>query len=152
MPNTPARVLALQAGEVDYVDGYYFPLSSVKTVENDKRFQVRETLWPTDDLIILNNKNPPLDNVKVRQALMIATDRQYIQKNIFFGQGDVATSAVDNRLTWAHNPAVNYNKLYPYDPARAAALLTEAGFPPKADCTRFTLRLVFDTARPEYVK
>src|SRR2546430_1579876 len=41
--------------------------------------------------------------------------------------------------------------MYPYSPAKAMALLDEAGFKAGADGVRFPLRLSFDTARPEYV-
>jgi peptide/nickel transport system substrate-binding protein len=59
-------------------------------------------------------------------------------------------SAFDTRLGWAYNPNVDYEKLYPYDPKRAAALLDEAGVRPGPDGVRFTMRLSFDAGRPEY--
>jgi peptide/nickel transport system substrate-binding protein len=86
----------------------------------------------------------------VRQALLTAIDRNYLLQNVFLGTGQVGRSIVDTRLTWAYNPAVDYEKLYPYDPKRAAALLDEAGLKPGPDAVRFVMRLSFDTGRPEY--
>ena len=151
LPDPSARVLALQAGEIDFIDEYYFPLSSYKIIASDPRFQVKEVGYPSDDLIIFNTKRAPFDNPKVRQALLMAIDREYIHKFVHFGVGSVGESAIDTRLKWAHNPAVAYDKLYAFDPARAKATLDEAGFKPGADGTRFTINLVFSTARAEDV-
>src|SRR5579883_789151 len=152
MPDSATRLLALQAGEIDFVDEYYFPLSSYGSLKKDPRFQLEEVSYPSDDLIILNTKRPPLDNPKVRQALLVAIDRDYIHKNVFYGIGSIARSSIDTRIDWAYNPKVDYEKMYAYDPARAKALLDEAGVKPGADGTRFTLSLLFDTGRPEYIQ
>ena len=150
MPDSAARILALRAGEVDFIDEYYFPLSAHAQFANDKNFVLQDISYPSDDLAIINTKKPPLDNAKVRQALMTAIDREFLHKAVFYGIGGVSQSAIDTRIAWAHNPAVAYSKLYPYDPKRAAALLDEAGVKPGADGSRFTLRLSFDAGRPEY--
>src|SRR5579875_3768460 len=152
MPDSSTRLLTLQAGEIDYIDEYYFPLSAYQNIARDSRFQLKEVSYPSDDLIIFNTKRPPLDNPKVRQALLMALDRDYIHKNVFYGIGSIAVSPIDTRIKWAYNPAVNYEKMYPYDPARAKATLDEAGVKPGADGTRFTISLLFDTGRPEYVQ
>ena len=150
IPEASARLLALQAGEVDYIDQYYFPLSAHDILAKDPRFSLKEVSYPSVDLIILNTRKPPLDQAKVRQALLTAIDRNYLLKNVFLGTGQVGRSIIDTRLAWAYNPAVDYEKLYAYDAKRAAALLDEAGFKPGPDGTRITLRLSFDTGRPEY--
>jgi peptide/nickel transport system substrate-binding protein len=150
VPDPSARLLALQAGEVDYIDQYYFPLSAHDLLAKDPRFVLKEVSYPSVDLIILNTRKAPLDQAKVRQALLTAIDRNYLLQNVFLGTGQVGRSIVDTRLTWAYNPAVDYEKLYPYDPKRAAALLDEAGLKPGPDAVRFVMRLSFDTGRPEY--
>ena len=150
MPDASARMLALQAGEVDYIDQYYFPISALNVLRNDPRFSLKEVSYPSTDIIILNTKKKPLDNPKVRQALLTAIDRQFILKNVFLGSGQVGKSAFDTRLGWSYNPNVDFDKLYPYSAERAKQLLDEAGLKPGPDGTRFTLRLSFDTARGEY--
>lgn len=150
MPESSSRILALQAGEIDYINEYYFPLSSYQMFKNDPRFQVEDVSYPGDDLIIFNTRKAPLDKREVRQALLTALDRAYIHKNVFYDVGGTAVSAIDTRLEWAYNPAVNYDKMYAYDPKRAAKMLDDAGVKPGADGVRFTLRVTYDTARPEY--
>jgi peptide/nickel transport system substrate-binding protein len=150
IPEPSARLLALQAGEVDYIDQYYFPLSAYAILAGDKRFSLKEVSYPSLDLIILNTRKAPLNQVKVRQALLTAIDRNYLLKTVFLSTGQVARSIIDTRLAWAYNPAVDYETLYPYDPKRAAALLDEAGFPSGPGGVRMALRLSFDTGRPEY--
>ncbi|MBK9363078.1 MAG: hypothetical protein IPM99_19225 [Rubrivivax sp.] len=86
----------------------------------------------------------------MRQALLIAVDRQFIHDRVYHGLGGVPLSAFDTRL-WAHNKAVNYQKMYPYDPAKARQLLDAAGVRPGPDGTRFTMRLLFETAKPEWL-
>jgi peptide/nickel transport system substrate-binding protein len=147
-----SRILALQAGELDYIEYYWFPLDSYKLVANDKRFQTAEVSYPTITHLLINTKQPPLDNPKVRQALMVALDRNYIQKNVFFGLGQPAVSTFDSRIEWAYNPKVNYEKMYPYDPAKAKAMLDEAGVKPGADGTRFTINFLFDSTRPDFLQ
>lgn len=150
MPDAAARVLALRAGEVDYVVPDYVPLSSVQMFEKDKNFQVQEVSYPGSDIIILNTKNPALSKPEVRQALLMAIDRQFIHEKVYYGLGGVPLSAFDTRL-WAYNKAVNYDSLYPYDPAKARELLDAAGLKPGPDGTRMTMRLVFETGKPEWL-
>ena len=150
MPDSSARILALQAGEIDFVDEYYFPLSAYKLFSGDPRFDVHDVSYPSDDLIIFNTRNAPLDKPQVRQALLTALDRDYIHKNVFYDTGSIARSSIDTRIPWAYDPAVDYEKMYAYDPAKAAKLLDEAGVKPGADGVRFSVRLSFDTGRPEY--
>ena len=152
MPDASGRVLALRAGEVDYIDQFYFPLSAYTIFAKNPQFQLREQPFPLDDIIMLNVERAPLNNVKVRQALMTAIDRNYILRNVFFGLGKVSLSAIDTRIDWAYDPSVNYEKMYPFDPVKAAALLDEAGVKPGADGVRFTINLVFDTGRAEYIQ
>lgn len=152
LPNASARILALQAGEVDYINEYYFPLNAHAQLSLDPRFQLEEVSYPSDDLVILNTQRPPLDRADVRQALMTALDRQYLHEVVFYGLGGVGVGPIDSRITWAYDPEVDYETMYPYDPARAMALLDAAGVRTGADGNRFTLDLVFDTGRPEQVQ
>lgn len=150
MPNAPSRALALQSGDVDVITYTAFPLSSVTTFSNDKNFVMREKGSPILELGLLNVKTPILSNKKVRQALLTAIDRDFVKASVFKGLGNFASSAIDTRLKWAYNPEVNLSKIYAYDPAGAEKMLDEAGFPRKADGTRFELRLVYETAVAEY--
>ncbi len=72
-----------------------------------------------------NTTHKPLDNVQVRRALDMAIDKQAIIKSVYEGAATVATNPMPPSQ-WSYNKAL---KDAPYDPARARALLKEAGFP-----------------------
>ena len=145
IPDTASRVLALKAGEVDYIYFYYFSASQYPQVAGDPNLQFREHGAPEDHLILFNVRKAPFNDPKVRQALFMAIDRAFIKKAVFQNLGTVMQSAINSHLTWAHNPDVNLGKIYPFDPAKAAAMLDDAGLKPKADGTRFEIRLVYDS-------
>ena len=150
MPDAAARVLALRAGEVDYIVPDYMPLSAVQMIDKNPQFQMREVSYPGSDIIILNTKNPALSKPEVRQALLVAIDRQFIHDKVYYGLGGVPRSSFDTRL-WAYDKAIDYQTMYAYDPARARQMLDAAGLKPGADGTRMTMRLLFETGRPEWL-
>jgi dipeptide transport system substrate-binding protein len=71
-----------------------------------------------------NVKKKPFGNLKVRQALTMAINRDAIIKAVFRGAGKVAKNPIPPTI-WSYN---NATKAYPYDPARAKKLLAEAGY------------------------
>jgi peptide/nickel transport system substrate-binding protein len=150
IPNASARVLALRSGAVDVVPYNVFPLSSVTSIGRDKNFTLREKGNPNLELALLNHKTPTLAKKEVRQALLTAIDRVFVKRSVFQGLGNFAASSVDTRITWAYNPAVDLTKMYPFDPKKAEQMLDAAGLPRKADGSRFDLRIVYESARPEY--
>ena len=66
----------------------------------------------------------PFDDIRVRQALNYAVDKESIVKNIYQGLAAVIPTMV-GPLNTGYAPV----KGYPYDPARAKKLLAEAGYP-----------------------
>jgi peptide/nickel transport system substrate-binding protein len=92
-----------------------------------------------------------LNDKRVRQALFMATDRDYLVKNAFFNTGSVGIAPFTTEIAWAADPAVDYRKMYPFDVARANALLDEAGVKRDQNGKRFSVRMVtFATQYPEY--
>ena len=74
--------------------------------------------------ISLQKDNPLLADLRVRQALLLALDRKTLVNKLFSGHATVAVSWI-NALEPNFTPDV---ATYGYDPARARALLKEAGF------------------------
>jgi peptide/nickel transport system substrate-binding protein len=70
-----------------------------------------------------NVKEKPFDNLKMRQAIAYAVDRDKIIRELLSGQAKVAHSILPE-ASWAYSAPVKYN----YDPARAKQLLQEAGY------------------------
>jgi peptide/nickel transport system substrate-binding protein len=117
-----AQVAALLAGDVDA-----FPrfgnLDSLAQFQSDPRFKV--TIGGTEGKTILamNNKKKPLDDLKVRQAIAYAIDHKAI---IDGSQNGIATP-IGSHLTPNDPGYVDLTGQYPHDPAKAKALLKEAG-------------------------
>ena len=115
----------LQAGRVDIAP---LPTSlspdAVRRLEGDPNLQVKIFNGSNVYLLTLNTSSAPLDNVKVRQAIAYAIDRESLIKNLLLGLGKIAHSIIPEE-SWAYSPGQTYS----YDPARAKKLLDEAGFP-----------------------
>jgi peptide/nickel transport system substrate-binding protein len=146
IPDTSARVLALKAGEIDYIYFYYFSAEQYSQIAGDPKIQVRERGTPEDHLIIWNTRRTPFDQVKVRQALFTAIDRDYIRKAVFQNLGSVMQGAIDSRIAWANDPTIDLGQMYPYDPQKAAAMLDDAGLKSGTDGKRCKINLVYDSA------
>ncbi len=145
MPDAAARVLALQTGEVDYLAYQSLPASAVPQLKNDPNIVVTNKGFESLGTIVMltfNTEQPNLKDKRVRQAISMAIDRDYINEHADYGLGVPATSPFAS-TNWAYEPNVTK---YPYDPQKAAALLDEAGYKPGPDGTRMTLRLTCDTA------
>jgi peptide/nickel transport system substrate-binding protein len=83
-----------------------------------------------------NVDNPHCKDVRVRQAIAHALDKDAIGKVVWYGYGKPAISPVPSTLTAFHDASV---PTYPFDLKKAEALLDEAGFKRGADGLRFTL-------------
>jgi peptide/nickel transport system substrate-binding protein len=79
--------------------------------------------------LALNQTDPRFTDVRVRQAFVYAIDRQAIIKSVELGYGSIANSPITPALAAYYDPSLASK--YPYDPAKAKDLLTQAGW--KAD-------------------
>ena len=81
--------------------------------------------------LALNQTDARFTDVRVRQAFVDAIDRNAIIKSVELGYGSIANSPISPALS-AYYDKSQASK-YPYDPAKAKALLAEAGWTPGAD-------------------
>jgi len=72
--------------------------------------------------LTLNCSQPPLNDVRVRQAIAYAVDREGMIRDLLLGQGKIAHSILPEE-SWAYSAG----QKYPFDPAAAKKLLDEAG-------------------------
>jgi peptide/nickel transport system substrate-binding protein len=79
----------------------------------------------------LNQTDSRFTDVRVRQAFVNAIDRQAIIKSVELGYGSIANSPITPALKAYYDPSLASK--YPYDPAKATALLKEAGWTPGAN-------------------
>ena len=121
--DTNAQLAALQAGDIDMVGVALSPENAIQ-LKGDPNIKVTEGSATTEITLALNNTRKPLDNPLVRQAITHAIDKETIVKGAMFGYGTVIG-------THASPIEPYYEDLnpYPYDPAKAKALLTQAGYP-----------------------
>src|SRR5271165_2356134 len=117
-----AAVAAMLAGDVDAFPRFA-NVQALGQFRSDPRFQVLVGGTEGKTILALNNKKPPLDNLKVRQAIAYAIDR----KAIIDGAMDGFGAPIGSHLTPNDPGYVDLTAMYPHDPAKAKALLKEAG-------------------------
>jgi peptide/nickel transport system substrate-binding protein len=116
-------VQRLLTGEVDYI-GELTP-TDVRPLEGRKDIALQPIKVGRWYFLQWHVNAPPFDNAKLRQAIAHGIDRNRLNEITMRGQGSVSDSATPDGLWW-YDPAV---KSYPHDPAKAKALLAEAGYP-----------------------
>ncbi|MFN8926014.1 MAG: peptide ABC transporter substrate-binding protein [Rhodospirillales bacterium] len=127
--NLPALEANLLSGDVDYVSGELgFTIDQLLALQKRQPDRFTYTYRPglVYEHIDLNLDNPLLKDVRVRQALLYAIDREVVTKELFEGKQPVAHTSV-NPIDANFDPNV---PKYGFDPAKARQLLDAAGFRP----------------------
>jgi peptide/nickel transport system substrate-binding protein len=128
IPDDAIRILKLQAGEVDGAE--FIPYARVAELKGDPNLNME--LFPSTKVTYLTlNIRPklkdgtpnPLSDVRVRQALNYAIDKEALIKVVTFGVGTPMRSYMSSSTPLFYGPA----PAYAYDPAKAKALMKEAG-------------------------
>ncbi|MEQ9814631.1 MAG: ABC transporter substrate-binding protein [Azospirillaceae bacterium] len=118
-----AQVAALRTGEIDVFPNMGAP-ELLGEFEADDDFVVMLGFTEGEAILALNHRREPYSDVRVRQALTHAVDREAVIQGALAGYGQVIGSHYPPNLP----DYVDYSGLYPYDPARAQELLAEAGY------------------------
>jgi len=119
-----AAFASMMAEDIDVFVGFPAP-ENLPQFEADPRFQVLVGSTEGETILAMNNKQAPFDNVKVREAVAHAIDRQAIIDGAMFGYG----TPIGTHFA-PHNPAyVDELALSSFDPEKSKALLAEAGLP-----------------------
>jgi peptide/nickel transport system substrate-binding protein len=118
------RALALESGEADIM-GEVPPQDALR-LEGDDRFTLYQVPIPGQPLqFFLNTERPPTDDLRVRQALQLATDKEEIVSTVFQRYSPLAHGPL-SAATLGYEPAVV--DMYAYAPEQAIARLEEAGW------------------------
>lgn len=118
-----AAFAAMMAQDIDAFAGFPAP-ENLPQFEADPRFQVLVGSTEGETILSTNNKLPPLDDVRVREAIAHAIDRQAIIDGAMFGLG----TPIGTHFA-PHNPDyVDLTAQSNYDPEKSKALLAEAGY------------------------
>jgi peptide/nickel transport system substrate-binding protein len=130
---TPALLANLLSGDVDMVNGEGVGLTIDQVIQLQKQHpdQFTYIFRPalTYEHIDQQINNPILADPATRRALLYAIDRKTMSQRLFEGKQPVADTWV-NPLNPMYSPDT---AKYPYDPAKARAMLAEAGWKPGSD-------------------
>lgn len=128
VPDDATRILKLQAGELDVAE--FIPLSRMAELSSDRRLTVE--LYPSTRVnsVLMNNRpalldgtSNPLSDLRVRQAINYATNKQALIQVVGFGIGQPMYSYMSTTT-----PYYVAGEGYEYDLEKAKSLLAEAGF------------------------
>lgn len=137
IPDLTARVNAVKSGQAD---GAWIDQATSKGFDETKfTLHTAPVDWVGINIADRDGiTQPALADVRVRQAISMAFDREKILENVDSGAG-VITEQMWSEGTAAFDPALEGT--YPYDPERAKELLDEAGYPDGFDIEMMDLSI-----------
>jgi len=117
-----ATTNALKSGDVDLVYNMQAP-ELLSGFEGDSKYQVLKGTSNGEIILSMNNKKAPFNDVRVRQAVMYAVDRQAVMDTAWAGLGTQVGGPVPTTDPYYED----LNSVYPHDVDKAKSLLKEAG-------------------------
>ena len=117
------RVAEMLSGGIDLM--VEVPPDNVATFSEDAAYTVHEQAGPHVWFLILNAKEGPFADKRMRQAINYAIDKKSLVDNVLQGTAQVAAGPTPPAFSWAYNESL---QPYPHDPEKAKALIKEAGF------------------------
>ncbi len=115
------RVAEMLSGGIDVM--VEIPPDSVASFDGNG-FVLHEQAGPHLWFLILNAKEGPMADKRVRQAVNYAIDKKSLVENVLQNTAEIAAGPTPPAFSWAYNEEL---EPYPYDPAKAKALLDESG-------------------------
>jgi peptide/nickel transport system substrate-binding protein len=129
VPEQSVRAIALETGKADSTTWALAPEDTLRFMKHPNFQHFRASSLAVNHFV-LNNQRAVFQDKRVRQAMLYALDRDAMVRDLFKGLAVKATANLSPVSTQYYEPEV---KQYPYDPARAKALLADAGWQPGAD-------------------
>ena len=128
-----AASAAVMSGDIDAFPNMPAP-ETLDQFKADPRFVVEIGTTAGKTVMAVNQRRKPFDDVRVRRALAMAIDRKALIDGAMFGYG----TPIGSHFAPYEAAYKDLTGAYPYDPAKAKALLAEAGYP---DGFKATLKL-----------
>lgn len=125
IPDQTTQFMELKAGNIDIMG--LSPLQylrQTRTKAFNQMYNKYKYLSDGYTYLGFNLNRPPFDDVRVRQAISYAIDKDEIIKGVLMGLGQKATGPYKPHTLW-YNPKV---RLYPYNPEKALSMLNNAGY------------------------
>lgn len=140
IPDSASRLAAFENGSLDAGGQSPVPLSDLKRITQSGKLQFTKRGYAysiTPTMLEFNLDHPLLARHEVRKAIAHAIDREVIKKVVYYGYADVSVSPIPKNFA---QYVYTGPDPYPFDVAKANALLDEAGLPNKG-ISRFSLTL-----------
>ncbi|SFB85201.1 glutathione transport system substrate-binding protein [Polaromonas sp. OV174] len=122
VPENGTRAAMLQTGEADFA--FPLPNEQADALKSNSKLNVTSGPSIVARYISFNMLQKPFDDVRVRQAINYAINKQALSKVAFGGYAVPAEGIVPQGVKYAHKMAP-----WPYDPKKARELLKQAGYP-----------------------
>ena len=122
IPEESSRTIALENGEVDYINS--LPSIDIKRVTENPKLKTVEMVSSNIAYLGVNTLVKPFDDVRIRQALHYAANKQSVVDVLYEGYGVPCTSILPSIMV-GFDDTLN---LFPFDLDKAKALMTEAGY------------------------
>lgn len=127
IPDSSVQFANLQTGNTDLI---WISPKDVGAAKADSNIQLVQWVDTGVTLLNMNISQPPLTDMRVRQAMSAALNRQAILDAIYFGQGKIANGPI-TEASWAYNENL---KPVEEDLRKAKQLLAAAGYPDGLSC------------------
>ena len=143
VPDSNAQTLSLLGGEADYLG--LVNAADVERLAARNDLTLAQTAFGTGggnciNTLSFNLDRKPVSDLRVRQAIAHAIDRQQLLRDVQFGLGKVPSAPISSGLPWAQSPGTLAR--YPLSVQRATELLDAAGLAPGADGMRMSLEIL----------
>lgn len=122
VPDINAQVAQLKSGELDWVN---VEPNNLAAIQNDPNITLKQANAVQHFLVFFNQKNPLFARAKVREAMQYAVNRKAIIDGVLKGYADYPTGTLPTALKSYYDKTI---KPAQYDPAKAKALLAQAGW------------------------
>jgi peptide/nickel transport system substrate-binding protein len=129
VPEEGARMIALKTGDADMV--LHPAPAELAALRKDPRYAVHDVVGGRVVFIGMNLGQKPLDDVRIRQAINHAVNREYMLTHLLEGAAGPARGYLAPSVFGFKD--MRLDQLYPYDKAKARALLAAAGYSPGPD-------------------
>jgi len=127
IPDNSVRYSSLTSGESDII--FNIPPENLAAARSDSNLETQEFIRAgIGNYLVLDNSEPPFDDVKVRQAFTLAANTPAAVESAFLGARPAQTSAISSGTPYYTE---EFDDLYPYDLEKANTLLDEAGWTEK---------------------
>jgi peptide/nickel transport system substrate-binding protein len=140
VPDAITESLEMEKGSGD-VAVNSLPMDALPVLAARPNLVVEDSAGTQVQYLGFNLRDPLLKDARVRQAIACAIDRKLIIQTLLRGHAQLAESL----LPVSHWAYTGDGPRYDYDPARAAQLLNDAGYPSRQDGERFHLTMKTST-------